>query len=73
MSKSNGFSVNDRVTSTLFGMGTVSRMDEKYTTIEFDESGTRKFLTSLVKLEPSDSPAPVKRERARKGKAAAKG
>jgi hypothetical protein len=68
MSKSKAFSVNDRVSSPRFGPGTVSHLDEKYTTIQFDDSGTRKFLTSLVELEPSDTPTPVKPERTRKAK-----
>jgi hypothetical protein len=37
-----------------------------YTTIAFDESGTRKFVTRMVKLEPSDTPAPARRVRKKK-------
>lgn len=68
MSKPQTFSVNDRVRSATFGEGTISRMDEKYTTIDFDGGGTRRFLTSLVQLERTDTPAPVKPERARKAR-----
>ena len=66
MAKSNAFSVNDRVTSALYGDGTISSVDDKYTTIAFDDKGTRKFLTSLVQLEKSDTPIPVKPERTKK-------
>lgn len=62
------FSKNDRVDHFKFGTGTILEVDERRTTIAFDESGTRKFVTSLVKLTPSDTPAPVKKTRARKKK-----
>jgi hypothetical protein len=68
MAKTNEFSVKDRVTSSTYGEGTISAMDEKYTTVAFDHNGTRRFLTTLVKLERSDSAPPVKPERAKKGK-----
>jgi hypothetical protein len=63
------FSIDDRISNPAYGEGTVRAVDEKYTTIEFDESGTRRFLTSLVKLERSESPGPPpKPARARKGR-----
>jgi hypothetical protein len=69
MAKGTTFSVDDRITSPAYGEGTVRAVDEKFTTIEFDDSGKRRFLTSLVKLERSDSPRPApKPERARKGR-----
>lgn len=68
MSKAQTFAVNDRVSNVTFGAGTISRMDEKYTTIQFDEGSTRRFLTSLVQLSRSDTPAPVKPERTRKAR-----
>ena len=68
MGKTNEFSVNDRITSSAYGEGTISAVDEKYTTIAFDHHGTRKFLTTIVKLERSDSLAPVKPERPKKAK-----
>jgi hypothetical protein len=57
------FAVNDRINSPLFGLGIISQVGEQYTTIAFDEGGTKRFLTSIVRLEHSDSPAPVKPER----------
>ena len=68
MGKTSEFSVNDRVTNATYGEGTISAVDEKYTTIAFDQHGTRKFLTTLLKLERSDSVAPVKPERTKKAK-----
>ena len=69
MAKTSTFSVDDRVTSPIYGDGTIRAVDEKFTTIDFDENGTRRFVTSLVKLERSDSPKPPpKPERARKGR-----
>lgn len=52
-------SPDDRVEHERFGSGTILEADERYTTIAFDESGTRKFVTSMVELAPSDTPAPV--------------
>jgi hypothetical protein len=54
------YSPKDRISHSVFGLGTVVEIDERYTKIDFDESGTRKFVTSMVELEPSDTPAPAK-------------
>jgi hypothetical protein len=32
--------------------------NDRHTVIEFDEHGSRMFSTPLVRLEPSDTPAP---------------
>ena len=48
-----------------YGLGVISEADADYTVIEFDEHGSKKFLTRLVSLQPSDEPPP-KRRRARK-------
>ena len=68
------YSAKDRIDHSVFGLGTIVSIDERHTTIAFDESGTRKFVTSMVKLSPSDTPAPAKRARpkAKKKKATAK-
>ena len=68
MAKRDTFAVHDRVSSPTYGDGTISGIDEKYTTIQFDTNGTRRFLTTLVKLEHSDSPPPVKPERTKKAR-----
>ena len=52
---------DDRVSHTQFGLGVVIEVDARYTVIEFDEQGLRKFVTTLVQLERSDLPLPVKR------------
>lgn len=63
------FSASDRVMHSVYGLGTISHVNEQHTTIVFDENGTRKFLTSVVQLERSGTPAPAKPARTRKPKA----
>ena len=58
-------SVAQRVTHEKYGLGVISEADAEYTVIEFDEHGSKKFLTRLVALQSSDEPPP-KRRRARK-------
>lgn len=71
MSKSaEAFSINDRINHHVYGLGTISQVNERHTTIVFDLSGTRKFLTPVVRLERSATPAPPKVPRPRKAKAA---
>jgi hypothetical protein len=60
------FSPKDRIDHSVFGLGTIVEIDERHTTIAFDDAGTRKFVTSMVKLASSDTPKPKKRVRARK-------
>ena len=55
------FRKNDRVSHTRFGPGVVIEVDARYTLVEFDEDGVRKFLTTLVQLERSELPLPAKR------------
>jgi len=62
-----GFSVKDRIEHNVFGLGTIIQIDNWRTTITFDESGTKKFVTSMVQIIPSDTPRPP-RARARKKK-----
>src|SRR5687767_15702720 len=42
------FHQDDRVSHSRFGPGVVMAVDARYTIIEFDESGVRKFVTALV-------------------------
>jgi hypothetical protein len=65
-------SAKDRVSHTVFGLGTIVSSNEWHTTIAFDEAGTRKFVTNLVKLAPSDTPAPARRVTRKKAKARSK-
>ena len=67
-----GFAVNDRVSHSEHGLGTISDVNPHITTIVFDVAGLKKFLTSIVRLERSDAPLPPKASRARKAKAAKK-
>lgn len=63
---SEAFSVNDRIQHAVFGLGTISQMNSRHTTIVFDENGTRKFLAEIVRFERSDTPAPAKPARRKK-------
>jgi len=68
MSKpSNGFAVSERVTHFMYGPGTITEIGSVYTTIDFDENGRRKFVTTMVQLEPTSilAPVPVKKSRAK--------
>ena len=65
------FGVKDRVTHFVYGPGTIAEMQHGYTTIDFDTNGRRKFLTSMVQLEPTDVLAPPpapKKSRAKSAK-----
>jgi hypothetical protein len=64
------FSQNDRVNHAVFGLGTIREVDDRRTTIAFDDSRTRVFVTSMVQLEHSTMPPPPKPARVRKAKAA---
>ena len=66
-----GFAVADRVQHAEYGLGKIKEVDARYTTIEFDEHGVKKFVTDLVRLTRSDTPAPVKASRARASRAKA--
>lgn len=65
---SESYSVNDRINHHVYGLGTITEVNARHTTIEFDENGTRKFLTDVVRLERSDAPAPAKPSRAKKAR-----
>jgi hypothetical protein len=66
------FAVNDRVNHSEYGLGKISEVNPRHTTIIFDQAGIKKFVSSMVRLERSDAPAPAKPSRARKPKAAKK-
>ena len=68
MSKpSNSFAVSERVTHFMYGPGTITEIGAVYTTIDFDENGRRKFVTTMVQLEPTTilPPVPVKKSKAK--------
>jgi hypothetical protein len=67
------FKVGDRVTQVNYGPGTITGADDHHTVIDFDEHGVRTFATSMVVLERTASPAPVRAAKARRAtKAVAK-
>lgn len=66
----NAFVVNERVSHHVYGLGTISEIDHARTTINFDENGPRKFVTSMVRLEHRDVPAPTPPPKASRAKTA---
>ena len=50
----------DRVTHTQYGDGTVVRVNEYHTCIDFDSHGSRVFSSPRVVLAAASTPAPVK-------------
>jgi hypothetical protein len=61
MAKNSGitFSANERINHSIYGFGTISEVNDLHTTIEFDQNGRKKFVTSMVQLERTSVPAPV--------------
>jgi hypothetical protein len=53
-------SAGDRVTHAQYGDGTVSRVNEYHTVIDFDAHGERTFVSPRVVLTDSSTPAPPK-------------
>ncbi|HQZ39834.1 MAG TPA: hypothetical protein PLH72_12425 [Vicinamibacterales bacterium] len=52
----------DRVHQATYGLGGIVKMNRQHVTIAFDDGITRKFVTSMVLLQPSDTPPPPKRQ-----------
>ena len=48
-----------------YGLGVVTESDEERTSIDFDLCGLKKFVTSIMVVEPAEG-APPKRPRRRK-------
>ncbi len=68
MAKKAAFAVKSRINHQRYGDGTITELNSHHTTILFDEHGSKKFVTSMVKLAHSDSAAPEKPVRKRKTK-----
>ena len=51
-------SAGDRVAHAQYGDGTVSRVNEYHTVIDFDAHGERTFVSPRVVLTDSNTPAP---------------
>jgi hypothetical protein len=62
----------DRVTHEQYGDGTVSRVDQYHTVIEFDGHGKRTFSSPRVVLSASSTIAPVKPAPRRRARTSAK-
>jgi len=64
---SSGFAPNERVNHSIYGLGTITEINDLHTVIDFDENGRRKFVTSIVRLERTDvlPPAPIRKTRAK--------
>jgi hypothetical protein len=60
------YSTGDRVSQAQYGHGTVMTVNEYHTVIDFDDHGARTFSTSLVRLDPSSTAAPVKAAKPRR-------
>ena len=60
------FAIGDRVSQPQYGAGTITAADDRHTVIDFDEHGPRTFSTALVKLERSDTAAPVRTKTTRR-------
>jgi hypothetical protein len=65
---SEAFAVADRVQHTEYGLGKITGVNPRHTTIDFDGVGVKKFVTGIVRLTHSDAPVPAK---ARGGRAKA--
>lgn len=57
------FAKGDRVTQPNYGPGTVTEVNAYHTVIEFDQHGTRTFVTDRVMLEPTNEPPPTRAKR----------
>jgi len=64
--KPHSFTPKDRVEHSVYGPGTVEEVNERHTTVTFDEAGTRKFVTEMIRLTASETPAPARPRRAKK-------
>jgi hypothetical protein len=53
-----GFAKGDRVVQEQYGAGTLTAVNEYHTVIDFDEHGEHRFITSMVMLERTNTPAP---------------
>lgn len=61
-----GYSAGDRVAHLQYGDGTITRVDQYHTVIEFDAHGTRTFSSPMVVLTAASTSAPDKPKGGRK-------
>jgi hypothetical protein len=55
----------------LYGLGVITESDEERTSIDFDAHGTKKFVTSLMVVDPAEGTPPKRPRRKRSKKAVA--
>lgn len=48
------FAVGQAVEHGIYGLGVISAIDADRTTIDFELHGPKKFVTSIVKLQPTE-------------------
>lgn len=60
----------DRIDHSVYGLGTIVEVNDRHTTIDFDEAGRKKFMTSMVEFSASSAPPPVKPSKRKKKKTA---
>jgi 3-hydroxy-3-methylglutaryl CoA synthase len=65
------YAKGDRVSHGSYGSGTIFTANSIHTVIDFDEHGHKTFVTNLVQLEKTSSPAPVRVKAVRRVKKAA--
>jgi hypothetical protein len=61
----------DYVKHALYGFGFVTEADSDRTSIDFDIHGTKKFVTSMMTIEPAGDAPPRPARSRRRAKAAA--
>ena len=66
--KTPAFPPQDRIDHSVYGLGTIVEVNEQHTTIDFDEVGIKKFMTSMVGLSSSSTSAPDKPGKRKKKK-----
>jgi hypothetical protein len=59
------YTTGARVSQGQYGPGTILESNQHHTVIDFDEHGARRFITTMVELQSSKVPAPVKKKRAK--------
>jgi len=72
MANKPAFAQGAQVEHLKFGLGSVLSCNDDYIVIKFDDSGEKKFVTSIVlpALKKSDRQPPVEKRRAARKKAA---
>lgn len=57
--------VGQRLNHGMYGLGTTTLSDERRTVIDFDEHGTKAFLTEMLQATLIDGPPPPRPKRGR--------